>query len=458
MFASRLRILVVSGLLLCGLGCHVASIRKADEKPISAATALEAYLDNGDQFFSWELRESREVDGLEINELLLTSQQWKGSAWLHHLTILVPEQVSYSQALLFITGGRLEDQKPVPADPEDDLLHALSAVSLVNRIPVVILRQVPNQPLFDNLYEDALIAHTLQQFRYSRDFSWPLLFPMTKSAVRAMDAAEAFCLAEKSIEIEQFILSGASKRGWTTWLAGAVDSRVRAIFPMVIDILNMPVQLDYQVDTWGDYSPEIHDYVDLGIAQDTGTPEGEELTMMIDPFSYRNNLDMPKLIFLGTNDPYWPVDAVKHYLELIPGENYLHHVPNAGHDLNGGKQALETMSAFLHVILQGETLPALNWSTERKENKIQIRIESGPGPLPVRVRLWTAASTDRDFRDEEWISTVLKNNGSEEVTAGISLPVQGFRAFYLDLFYPSTGKGEYTLSTRVFVIDDSGLL
>ena len=34
------------------------------------------------------------------------------------------------------------------------------------------------------------------------------------------------------------IVTGASKRGWATWLVGAVDPRVMAIVPVVMDELN----------------------------------------------------------------------------------------------------------------------------------------------------------------------------------------------------------------------------
>jgi PhoPQ-activated pathogenicity-related protein len=34
---------------------------------------------------------------------------------------------------------------------------------------------------------------------------------------------------------EKFVVSGGSKRGWTTWTAAAVDKRVVAIVPASID-------------------------------------------------------------------------------------------------------------------------------------------------------------------------------------------------------------------------------
>src|SRR5690606_20307236 len=100
-------------------------------------------------------------------------------------------------------------------------------------------------------------------------YSWPLLFPMVKSAVRGMDAVQALVKEKAKKEVNRFVFSGASKRGWTTWLASAVeDPRLVAIGPMVIDMLNMPETLNYQYKTYGEYSIQIEDYTKLGIAQD----------------------------------------------------------------------------------------------------------------------------------------------------------------------------------------------
>ena len=65
---------------------------------------------------------------------------------------------------------------------------------------------------------------------------------MVKSAVRAMDAVQAWARERGKGEVKQFVVSGASKRGWTTWLTGAVDNRVIAIAPMGIVMLNMATQ------------------------------------------------------------------------------------------------------------------------------------------------------------------------------------------------------------------------
>lgn len=49
-----------------------------------------------------------------------------------------------------------------------------------------------------------------------------------------MDTLADFCVKELQFELTKFVVAGASKRGWTTWTTGAVDSRVVGIIPMVM--------------------------------------------------------------------------------------------------------------------------------------------------------------------------------------------------------------------------------
>jgi PhoPQ-activated pathogenicity-related protein len=56
---------------------------------------------------------------------------------------------------------------------------------------------------------------------------------------------------------------GASKRGWTTWLVGAVvPDRVFAITPIVLDLLNFVENLHHQYRDYGGWSFIMKDYYD----------------------------------------------------------------------------------------------------------------------------------------------------------------------------------------------------
>jgi PhoPQ-activated pathogenicity-related protein len=421
---------------------------------VTPETALDNYIHNGDATYTWEEKESVSENGLHINQILLTSQTWHGIVWKHQLTVITPEKRSYDGALLFVTGGAVTNGEPNWSSKTNDaLLRGLMGVALENEATVALIKQVPNQPLFDGLKEDALISYTLHNFKKDRDYTWPALFPMVKSAVKGMDAVQEFSKKRYGHDIRRFTISGASKRGWTSWLTGAIkDARVEAIGPMVIDILNMPASLDYQIKTWGDYSVEINDYVDLGIPQSHSTPDGKAISAMVDPYSYRSRLTIPKMIFMGTNDPYWVVDNVKKYYNDIPGKNLLHYVPNAGHDLGGGAQAIQALGGFWSTTLRKEAYPTCTWDISVKKKVAHLVVGTSPDKL-LGATLWSATSVDSDLRDDKWSGTPLTITKKNTLKVKQPLPQSGYRAFYVDLKYRAPNGTEYLTSTRVFLGD-----
>ncbi|MDP2338765.1 MAG: PhoPQ-activated protein PqaA family protein [Bacteroidota bacterium] len=433
------------------------TVSASPHKPITPETALQSYLHNTDKSFKWELQDQHKAEGITLYRVIFTSQQWRGITWKHEMMVIVPDQLKYSDALLFITGGHVSNGIPSTHKWDEDLVSSLSELSKTNRSIVALLWQVPNQPLFDDLTEDALISYTLHNYLQDHDFTWPLLFAMTKSAVRGMDVVQQFAKKDLKKIVNHFIVSGASKRGWTTWLTGANDKRVKAIGPMVIDVLNMPVNVDYQKVVWGDYSIEINDYVKLGIAQQFGTPGGDDLVKMIDPYSYRKTLTMPKMIFMGTNDPYWPADAVKNYIDSIPGDNHICYTPNAAHDLGDKKKAFATLSAFVGTTETNGKYPICNYSISQDNRTITLKIKSTP-ELLVDAMIWSADSNDQDFRDEKWSGTSLNAANKADITVQIKIPESGFKAFYVDLKYKAPFGDDYTQSTRMFVANDKKLL
>jgi len=430
-----------------------------EEIEVTPKTALESYLKTADNSYQWEVKDSFELGEVKAYNLLLTSQTWRNHIWKHQLTLLVPKEISYDGALLFITGGRLEDGMP-KWTPQDDLDETapMAQIAQKNKAIVSIIRQVPMQPLYDgDLVEDQLISFTLHNYKQDKDLTWPLLFPMVKSAVRGMDAIQEFSKQNLMKEITRFTVAGASKRGWTTWLTGASDERVEAIGPMVIDVLNMPVSLDYHLTAWNEYSEQINDYIKLEIPQTVNTADGNALTEMIDPYSYREELTMPKLIFIGTNDEYWPVDAVKNYIKDIPGENYIHYTPNAGHNLAGGESALKALSGFWGQTLAKKPYANMNYELSTDKSSATLSVVSNSEDFK-NAYLWSADSDDRDFRDEEWKSTKITPATGKETTQKISFPKKGYKAFYIDLEYADENGGTYTKSTRMYLADDDEVL
>jgi PhoPQ-activated pathogenicity-related protein len=419
---------------------------------ITPSTALESYLKNGDSSFTWAVKDTYRYGDITAYDVVLTSQKWRDYTWKHQLTVLVPKQIKYDGALLFITGGSVKDGEPNWTGHGDLFNQAIGRLATNNNALVAVLRQTPNQPLYGDLKEDALISYTLHQFKKDGYYSWPLLFPMVKSAVRAMDAVQQFAQQTLHQPVNRFVVSGASKRGWTTWLTGASDKRAVAIAPMVIDVLNMPVNLDYQRKIWNKYSEQIDDYVKLGIPQTVHSQEGNALTEMIDPYSYRKKLTMPKLLVMGTNDEYWTVDAVKHYIGEIPGKNFIHYVPNVGHDLGDKRQALQALNAFFGTTLTQQPYPACQWVATPTKKGVALTINATADKLE-NVTVWSANSTDMIFQDEKWEARQMGIKHTKTVSLTEAYPASGYRAFYVDLTYKAPMGGTYTESTRMFMTD-----
>jgi PhoPQ-activated pathogenicity-related protein len=425
---------------------------------ITPATALDHYLNNGDKSYQWKIRDSFKITDVTVYGLLLTSQKWREYTWTHQLSVLVPNEIKHDGALLFITGGSVNKEGlPNWSGSDDGLIQSFSKMAQKNSAVVAVLRQTPNQPLYNNLTEDALISFTLHNFQKDGDYTWPLLFPMVKSATRAMDAVQEFTKQKREHNIARFVVSGASKRGWTTWLTGANDSRVSAIAPMVIDMLNMPVSMNYQVKVWNDYSIQIQDYVKLGIVQNMGNESGAALVTMIDPYSYRKKLTMPKMMFMGTNDEYWPIDNIKNYYDSIPGTNLIHYIPNVGHSMGDKEEAMTNLSAFFGITINHSSYPECSWKATNSSKGVQLTIKATANKL-TDVIIWTADSKDMDFRNDKWTSKSLGIKNTSKVKASEAFPENGYRAFYLNLKYKDTNGGEYTESTRVFMTDNKKVL
>jgi len=423
---------------------------------VTPQNALQHYLHNGDTTFHYELKDQYEMPGVTAYNLKLTSQKWREFVWTHQLTIFVPKEINSDGALLFITGGSVKEGEPNWNGKDDEVYISMGKIAAKNKAIVAVVRQTPNQPLFQDLTEDALISYTLHQFQKDNDYTWPLLFPMVKSAVRSMDAIQQFSKKSLNKNVKRFVISGASKRGWTTWLTGANDKRVAAIAPMVIDILNMPVNLQYQIKAWNEYSIQIEDYVKLGIPQSAASASGKAINQMIDPYSYRSTLTMPKMIFIGTNDEYWVVDAIKNYYDQIPGRNMICYTPNAGHSLGDKQRAFTSLSAFFGMTMSGKSYPACNWTVNTSNKKANLSVKATPDVL-VDAKVWSATSSNMKFTKAEWTSRPIDIKSKSLVTASEEFPKDGYKAFYVDLKYKDPNGGEYTQSTRMFVADSKEL-
>jgi PhoPQ-activated pathogenicity-related protein len=278
---------------------------------------------------------------------------------------------------------------------------------------------------------------------------------MTKSVVRAMDAITGYCRNDSGlgIEIGRFVLVGASKRGWTAWTAAAVDRRVVAVVPLVIDLLNIENSFEHHYRAYGFWAPAIAAYQASGIMRWAGTPELAALLRIEDPFAYRDRLIIPKFMINSAGDQFFRPDSSRFYFDALPGEKYLRYVPNTDHSLRGS-DAQESALAFYQAIVAEEPRPKFSWSFE-PDGSIAVEVET----RPVAAVLWQATNHNaRDFRLEAigpaYRRSVVEPDGRGRYLGKIPEPSRGWTAYFIELTFPSRGFLPFKFTTGVRVTPD----
>jgi PhoPQ-activated pathogenicity-related protein len=423
-------------------------------------TALDRYVSAPDTNYSFRLVNTLPGSGYTTFVIEMHSQAWLTTnevnqpVWKHWLTIVKPDEVQSSTALLFITGGSLD--RPAPKSMDGNLLHIAQSTKTV----VAELRGVPNQPLVfagatKGRSEDSLIAYTWDKFLRTGDEKWPARLPMTKSAVRALDTITAFCASKEGggLRVDSFVAAGASKRGWTTWTTAIVDKRVIAIVPIVIDMLNLEPSFKHHYRAYGFWAPAVQDYTEQGIMEWTDTKEYRALREIEDPYEYRERLTIPKFLINACGDQFFLPDSSQFYFNDLPGPTYLRYVPNADHSLKNS-DAAQTLEACYRAVVGGDKLPRFNWKFA-PDNSIQVTVEDKPS----EVKLWQASNPKaRDFRLDtigpSWTSKVIAPRSDGAFVGRIDAPTNGWFAFFVELTYPGGGPFPLKFTTGVRVLPD----
>ncbi len=427
-------------------------------------TALDQYIARPDQSYSWKLANTISGEGYKGYILELTSQSWRTESevdrpvWKHWLTIVKPEKVVSNKALLFVGGGSNKD--PAPQSIQERTLK----FALETKTVVAELGMVPNQPLSfadskdKARSEDDLIAYSRVKQMATRDDMWLVRLAMVKSGVRAMDAVQEFLASAEGggLRVNEFVVSGGSKRGWTTWLMAAVDKRVIAIMPAVINALNSEAITRHHFEAYGFFSSALNDYVNHKLFPDKiGTPEYQHILAIEDPYNYRNRerLKIPKYLVNASGDQFFLPDNSQFYFGELKGEKYLRYVPNSKHNL-AGTDARESMMAFYESVLINRRRPEFSWKKE-KDGSLVVKVKD----KPREVNIWQATNPKaRDFRVDTignaYTSRPLKEQKPGVYIGKVEKPAQGFTAFFVELVYDSGGKYPFKFTTEVSVVPD----
>jgi PhoPQ-activated pathogenicity-related protein len=423
-------------------------------------TPLDEYVAKADSTYGWKIIKIIPGDGYTTFVVDMQSQRWRSvpevdrAVWEHRLLIVKPQTVKHVTALLTIGGGR--NDGPAREAPSPQSVRVAKATSSV----VAELGMIPNQPLVFNAdgqprTEDDLIAYGWVKFMDTHDPTWLPRLPMVKSAVRAMDTVTAVLASEQGgkTAVNKYVVAGGSKRGWTTWLTGAVDRRVVALIPIVIDVVNVRACGINHFCSYGFWAPAIGDYTRHRVQERRDTPEYAELLRIVDPYFYRDRLTMPKFVLNAAGDQYFPPDSSKFYFGDLQGVKVLRYVPNADHSLRGS-DAQDSILAFYQAILNKSPLPRFTWKV-LPDGALEVK----PEGKPAEVNLWQATNPKaRDFRlvsiGPAYQKSRLEPTPDGAYVAKVRTPETGWTAFFVELVFESGGEVPFKFTTPVQIVPD----
>ncbi|WXT36472.1 PhoPQ-activated protein PqaA family protein (plasmid) [Salmonella enterica subsp. enterica serovar Infantis] len=417
----------------------------------------------------YSLLEKKQRPGVMLQRFNLNSQTWSPQGvvsperWQNGVDIYIPDSAREKNALVVINNGSNNNGSGTPVAPTNFNEEELSRIAIATRTVVISVSNVPNQVLSYQgvttpLGEDNSVAYSWKLFigdthKY-QDAS--LHIPMAASV------SQAFRLAKKELtqqNINKFIVTGASKRGWAAWLTALSDPDVGAVVPFAMDLLNTQKSLEHMYQSYGKNWPvAFYPYYNQGIDQQVGTDKFARLMRLEAPFTYLNTdmgdrLKIDKYIINASGDDFYVPDNSHFYYGLLPGSKSLRVVPNSTHNgiLSVAEQSLIT---FVNRFQEKQKLPEITENVQsRGDGKKELVVNFSE--KPVAILQWTARNpAARDFRyacDIKYNSVpVSLATGDNTLSISLTTPDSGWQATYIE----ATFTDGYVATTQVYITPD----
>lgn len=396
--------------------------------------------------------DTRELPGVKVQRYVLHSQNWSPQnairpiRWEHQVDIYLPGAAKPTVALMVVNNdaGRATSFNEA----------SLARIALATHTVVVSVSNVPNQPLHYQgnatpLTEDDSMAYSWKRFMESGDA--PLQIPMSASV------SQAFRLVKRELaqqKITNFIVTGASKRGWAAWLAAIADPDVVAVVPFAVDLLNTRSALDHTYRSYGNNWPvAFYPYYRQQIDQQIATESFARLMHVIDPMAYLRSkagerLKIKKYVINASGDDFYTPDNSRFYYPRLPGEKSLRVVANSSHEAVLSV-AEPSLIAFINRFQARKALPAI---TERRQGKNSLILHFSAHP--EKVVIWRANNPlARDFR---YACGVRYETSPPPAMQGNTLnvvltePDQGWQATFVE----ATFSDGFVATSQVYITPD----
>jgi len=453
-------------------------------------TPLDEYVNREDSAYDYYVITTYDEDpDFTVHVLNMTSQKWFDESWSstpywwHYLNIFIPKASEgriHDAAFFHIGNGNWNDSMP---SMQDNWMIRTGEFCRNTKAVAAYLKMVQFQPILFNgtrvgKVEDFIIGYTWRQFiedpAEDPDPDVVVLLPMVKAAKKGVDTVVEFAKSQDpAFELQRFMPTGFSKRGWTTWLLGCVDRRVFAMAPTVFDLLDMQKNLEHHYRGLGGWSWAFFPYWAEDVSKYLYNPRVNVLASFIDPLSYNERLTMPKLIIGATGDEFFPPDGSHYFFDDLNGPKYLQLWENDQHSLSNHWDPRDsTLQAFFLSVYRNQPLPQITWT--RQENDESGRISLSVDPEPATIVAWWADTTEvtceeesdgicrRDFRLRAlanetgivWAQDEVYNLGNGQYFVSYPRGSFGFRGFFIQMTYPGPDGLVMTFTTEINIIPD----
>lgn len=402
---------------------------------------------------------------VRVKKYRMISQSWspgglvQPAQWQHHVDMYLPAHpVKSHHALIVVNNGTNYPNGVIKAEQRNEFSpEMLVSIARATKTIVISVSNIPNQYLTygtDNkpLKEDDSVARSWSLFMDNPALRTraSVHIPMATAVSQAIRVAKHELKAQG---ITRFIVTGASKRGWSSWLTFISDPDVDAVVPFVIDLLDTRAALTHMYRTYGGNWPIVfYPYYQQGIDKAINTSAFQELMKIEDPMQYlaagqSTQLNKVKYIVNASGDDFYAPDNARFYYDALPGEKSLRVVPNTNH--NGILKHVErTLVTFVNRFMKNKPLPQL--TVKLKGDALSVTFSE----KPVTVKRWTASNPEaRDFRyacdiQYQGIKVALPNHGP--ISLSLSSPNSGWQATFVE----ATFKDGFVATSRVYVTPD----
>jgi PhoPQ-activated pathogenicity-related protein len=411
---------------------------------VNALNPLDEYIRKPESKFAWHdtgVVIDKMLFGSTATMLNVTSLEWldttkaigpNGALWTHQVMVVIPKKLTITNmSTVVMTGGCNADHGngtgPAPPTAKDEYLAVADNIAYQTGGIVVAVYQIPNckmhfpsDPSGKAREEDALIAWAWYEYIQDPQHNpeWLPRLPMAKAGFQCMKAVEQYLSQKKIANINGWLVSGASKRGWTSWIVGAVTPtpdlpNVIAIAPLVPIVPDLIPEIHRQWKSYDGFTFAFTDYTAINFTQFLDGPEFSSALEIIDPIHYGERLaQIPKVVVLSSDDEFMQFDWSDIWYEKLTGEKHLLIAPNSEHSLASGiPEILACLSAFYVSLAKGLTeRPSFTYDYNNSTGAITVTI---PDNIPHgKVVLRHAQTMQSERRDFRWIRLANNDTGA----------------------------------------------